>query len=182
METINTPETPNEDKILDGNLENQEGLKVTTAPPTQKKPTRVLLEILVYGREKDKKRIKNLVDALRAQMDKTRKGKKARLFTFIDKGENSFEEIRQGLIENACCKYYVFANTETSYAIDTSFVVDCLKRIKILEDAVSSVKTKGICVSKNDYTQQEIVEEKTEETIEHNGPYEEVIKSETKTE
>ena len=79
-------------------------------PEITQKVSKILLEVLVYGTEKNKTKIKELNDKLQNQIDKHRKSRsRVRVFWSINSNK-SLEETKQWLINNANCKYYVFAN------------------------------------------------------------------------
>lgn len=113
---------------------------------TEKAP-RVKLEILVYGTEKSKPKIKKMMDDLQIQIDKHKKGSYARILWYIDKGEKTDDEKKLWLSENCNSKFYIFA--ETTYAIKPNFITDCLKKINVAENALLALKTQGIIANKN---------------------------------
>ena len=53
--------------------------------------------------------------------------------------KKSLEETKQWLIDNANCKYYVFANKDNDYSISSDFVSASLLKIKKLEDSIKSM-------------------------------------------
>lgn len=109
---------------------------------TEKVPV-ILLEILVYGLEKDKTRIRSMLNELQKQLDKSRSNKhKARVFFYMDNGEMTDEQKQKHLIENSNCRYYVFA--PQSYIVPSTFVSDSLLKIKKLDTIMLSVKSSGI--------------------------------------
>jgi hypothetical protein len=66
----------------------------------------------------------------------------------MDKGEKTIEEKKEWFLENANCKYYVYANDGKTFAIDSEFVSKNLAKIKKLEDSIASMKQAGISVYK----------------------------------
>ena len=123
------------------NLEPQEGIEVKQKPP------RVLVEILVFGHDKDKAKVHNLNKELQEQLSKHRKTKnRVRVFWRINNDE-SIDEMKQWLVDNSECKYYIFATDGISYSIPSNFVVSIVDKIKKLEDSIASIRNSGICVS-----------------------------------
>jgi ribosomal protein L17 len=113
----------------------------------EKGVSKVYLEILSYGLEKDKKIIKKMFDKLQDEMAKIKKGKYCRILWYIDNGEKTEQEKQQWLIENAKCKYYVFA--PTNHKPQPHFVRDSLAKIMKLEQAYKSFNTSGIKLKQN---------------------------------
>lgn len=115
----------------------------------KQKVPRILLEIFVFGTEENKPAIKRLNDNLQEQMSKQRKNKnRVRILWYIDKGEKTIEEKKQWLEENANCKYFIYATDGEKYSIPSDFVRSTLIKIKKLEDAIESMKTSKIIISK----------------------------------
>ena len=114
-----------------------------TPEVTQKVP-KILLEILVYGTEKNKSKVKELNENLQKQIDKHRKSR-SRVRVFWSMNDNkSLEETKQWLIDNANCKYYVFANKDNDYNISSDFVSASLLKIKKLEDSIKAMNDSEI--------------------------------------
>ena len=128
--------------------------KVISTPEPQagievkQKPHRVLVEILVFGHDKDKTKVHNLNKELQEQLSKHRKTKnRVRVFWRVNNDE-SIEEMKQWLIDNSECKYYVFATDGSNYNIPANFVVSVVDKIKKLEDAITAMRNSGIVISK----------------------------------
>jgi hypothetical protein len=114
----------------------------------KQKPHRVLIEILVFGYEKDKPRIHELNKELQEQLSKHRKTKnRVRVFWRINNDE-TVEEMKQWLIDNSECKYYVFATDGSNYKVPSNFVVSIVDKIKKLEDSINALRNAQIEVSK----------------------------------
>lgn len=133
--------------------------------PQMKKAPRALLEILVHGKEEDKAKVKKMTTALQEQLSPPKIAKRARVFWMIDKGETTAEEKKKWLIENVNAKYYVFAPDD--YKVEKDFIKKALTRIQVFENALQSIKSAGVFVSKNK-------PEPVQEAVE--------VKDETKTE
>ena len=103
-----------------------------------------LLEILVYGEEENKKKIDKMIDDIQNQMDAHKRGKYSRILWFIDNGEKTNDEKKQWLIENAKCKYYIFA--PENYKVRRNWIQNILTKIKKLEDSFVSLKSSQVFI------------------------------------
>jgi len=122
--------------------EPQEGIEV------KQKPARILVEILVFGHEKDKPRIHELNKELQEQLSKHRKTKnRVRVFWRIN-NDDTIEQMKQWLIDNSECKYYVFATDGSNYKVPSNFVVSIVDKIKKLEDSIAAMRSSGIELSR----------------------------------
>jgi hypothetical protein len=114
------------------------------APQVTQKVPKILLEVLVYGTEKNKEKVKELNQNLQKQIDKHRKSRsRVRVFWSMN-DKKSLEETKQWLIDNANCKYYVFANKDNDYSISSDFVSASLLKIKKLEDSIKAMNDSEI--------------------------------------
>ena len=121
--------------------EPQEGIEI------KQKPARILVEILVFGHDKDKPKVHELNNELQKQISSHRKTKtRARVFWKINNDESN-EEMKQWLIDNSECKYYVFATDGSDYKISSNYVVSIVDKIKKLEDSIKSIKDSKIKLS-----------------------------------
>jgi hypothetical protein len=128
----------------------------------EQKVSRILLEILVYGIEEDKNKIKKLLDELQKQLMTKNSKRRARVLWYVDKGEKTDEEKAQWLFDNCKSKYYIFAHAKGKYFADKNFVRDALIKIKRFEDSYLAIKNSGICVSKNKIEPKEALQQKEE--------------------
>lgn len=126
---------------------------------TQKVP-KILLEVLVYGTQKQKEKVKELNENLQKQIDKHRKSRsRVRVLWYMDSGEKTIEEKKQWLIENSNCKYYVFANTDINHVVSSDFISSSLLKIKKLEDSIKAMNDAEIKLK----PKKVVVEEKFDE-------------------
>lgn len=110
---------------------------------------KILLEFFVFGTEDKKKQVKKLNEELQKQMDSHRKTRnRCRVLWYMDKGEKTPEEKKEWFMENAKCKYYIFANDGETFHVSNDFVVKTLEKVKKIEDAIVSLKKAGIMVHK----------------------------------
>ena len=126
----------------------------------KQKPHRVLVEILVFGHDKDKPKVHELNKELQEQLSKHRKTKnRVRVFWRINNDE-SHEEMKQWLIDNSECKYYVFATDGKNYIVPSNFVVSVVDKIKKLEDSITAMRNAQIEVSRKKAESSQVEEAK----------------------
>lgn len=119
--------------------------------------SRALLELFVYGHEKDKMKVKALNEELQKQMGKHLRKTKARvrILWYIEpttpqKGHKSKtdEEIIEWFMQNKKCKYHLFVNDGKTFTISSEFVMNALNSIKDFEKSFEKIKKIGIMISK----------------------------------
>lgn len=89
------------------------GINVTSLPP------RTLLEVLVYGHEKEKNEFaENILKKLEKQINETQHGNLVRIFWYLDAENKSESEIKEILLNNANASYVLFVNSETEVTDD----------------------------------------------------------------
>ena len=109
-------------------------------PEVSQTVPKILLEVLVYGSQKQKEKVKELNQSLQKQIDKHRKSRsRVRVFWCIKEDGKSIEDTKKWLIENSNCKYYVFANTDINHVISSDFISNSLLKIKKLEDSIKAM-------------------------------------------
>lgn len=116
-----------------------EGIKIDAIKP---KEQRVLLEILVIGEEKDRKRLDKMMEHIAKQLDFKKNAGRARIRYYIDKGEKTFEEKRDFLLDAMNCKYYIF--TGETISVYDNYVEDALNKIRLFEKQYKSMKDFGV--------------------------------------
>jgi hypothetical protein len=128
----------------------------TPQKPTikEQKTPFVLVELLVYGIEDEREKIKKMLDKLQEQMGKTKQGKYARVLWYIDKGEKTNEEKKEWLIENANARYNIF--TPEDYHIKPDYVKVMLGKIKKFSTALEDLKGAGVTFSKKKPIKEEV--------------------------
>jgi len=115
----------------------------------KQKVSKILLEICVFGKDKDKPKVHEMNMALQEQITKHRKARhRARVFWRINNDE-TYDQMKEWMIENSCCKYYVFATDGKDYSIKSDYVLSLVNKIQKLEDAVKAFKDSGIIISKS---------------------------------
>ena len=115
----------------------KDGLGVETKIP------KILIELLVFGVESDREKIKKMLEELDKQINASRKAKyRSRVLWYIDKGEKSVDEKKQWLIENSNCKYYLF--TPENYNVSPNYIKSLIDTIKSYEESIKNLKLKGV--------------------------------------
>jgi len=106
---------------------------------------KILIEILVFGLEKDKELIHESMINIQRQITKFKQDNRVRILFYLDKGEKSDEEKKKWLIDNSSCKYYVFLNEDNeNYYVSKEYVKDLTLTVKRLESSVDKMKEMGI--------------------------------------
>ena len=108
------------------------------------KISKILLELLVYGKETDKDKIQPFLEKIQKQLDTKKAKHRTRILWCLHKEEKPFDEINKWFMENANCKYYVYANTYDNYDISDDFVSSVLDKIKNFEKGYTELKKADI--------------------------------------
>lgn len=115
----------------------KDGLGVETKVP------KILIELLVFGLEKDRDKIKKMLEELDKQINASRKAKyRTRVLWYMDNGEKSVDEKKEWLIDNSNCKYYLF--TPENYVISSNYIKSLIDTVKSYEDSIKTLKLKGV--------------------------------------
>jgi hypothetical protein len=133
-------------------MENQ--LKQSEAIQTSmQQVSRVLLEVLVYGEENDKSKLKKFMEDIQDQIQNAKQSRRVRLLFYIDKGEKQDQEKIDWLIENSVCKYYLIVNPKDEqfkgYVVPKDYIKNCMKNIKTFEVSYDKMKTLGVTIKRN---------------------------------
>jgi hypothetical protein len=114
--------------------------------------SKILVELLVYGVESDKEKIRNFMQDFQDQIVKSKQSKRVRLLFYIDKGEKSDDEKKEWLIENSVCKYYIIINPRDEafkgFVVPKDYIKNCMKNIKMFEESFGKMKSIGITIKK----------------------------------
>jgi len=113
--------------------------------PTKESIPRILLEVFLYGEEKDKEKIKHTIDDLQRQLNQARANKnKARILWYIDNGEKSpFEKI-EWFYKNTNCKYFIIL--DGTVKVDKAYLKNTLQKIRTFEYSLSTLKSANIFI------------------------------------
>lgn len=118
-------------------------MKEAPQPQVTSKVPRILCELFVYGVEDEKPIIKENLEELQKQLDKTRRNRnKIRVCFYIDKGEKSVEEKIEWFKENGKCKYFIPMHGVKE--IKKGFITETLKKIRTFENSFNSLKKSNI--------------------------------------
>jgi hypothetical protein len=111
------------------------------------KVSRILCELLAYGTNDDKPKMKAMFAKIQKQINKSKTNKnKVRLLWYVDAGEKTIEEKRQCLIEESNCVFYVF--TPESYKVSDSYLIDIMRGINLFDRSLELMKKEGIKMKK----------------------------------
>lgn len=115
--------------------------------------SKILLEILVYGEEKDKEKLNQFMQDIQEQITKAKQSRRARILFYIDKGEKQDQEKIDWLIENSVCKYYLLVNPKDEqfkgFIVPKDYIKNCMKNIKTFEESYEKMKTLGVTIKRN---------------------------------
>ncbi len=123
-----------------------QGIDITTQVP------RIWLEILVIGYDDENMRstVSEFMNRIQRQILKFKVEDKVRVFFRLFSRDKDVELEKQWLVDNAKCKYYVFANKDPEdFYLDKEFVKNMTMPLKRLESAMELIKQHGIAISKN---------------------------------
>lgn len=117
------------------------------SPQTMKAP-KILCEVLIYGLEADKPKIKRMLDKLQRLIDKSKTNQnKVRALWYIDSGERSVEEKKQWLIEVSNCVFYVF--TPEDYKIADNYISNIMLGVNMFDNSLKLMRKEGIVMKKH---------------------------------
>ena len=115
--------------------------------------SKILLEILVYGEEKDKEKLNQFMQDIQEQITKAKQSRRTRILFYIDKGEKQDQEKIDWLIENSVCKYYLLVNPKDEqfkrFIVPKDYIKNCMKNIKTFEESYEKMKTLGVTIKRN---------------------------------
>lgn len=135
---------------------------VQGATISERKVSLIFLEILVQGLEVDKPRIKGMLNELTKQITDSRKSKnRVRVLWYIDKGEKTYEEKKQWLLDNTNSKYHIF--TPDNHSVDKNYVKTHLDKLQNFHKMWTDIIACGIVKTKRNPKFQESESQKIEE-------------------
>ena len=126
-------------------------------PKVKEDIPKILLEIFLYGEEKDKKKIRTVIEDLSKQLNQARTNKnKCRVLWYLDNGEKSVQEKLQWFDKNTNCKYFIALDgTKT---IKKNFIKDSLQKIRIFENSFNNLKSCSIKIfGKHDFSKKDSI-------------------------
>jgi len=103
---------------------------------------RIMLEILIYGENKDKAKIHAMSESINKQILKSKNKAFARQLFYIDNGEKTVEQKKEWLTEHARCAFQVFAPDD--YIVADNYVVNLLMGCKLFDRSIGLMKKAGI--------------------------------------
>jgi len=116
---------------------------VLPTPNVKETVPKILLEIFLYGEEKDKKKISTSIEELSKQLNQARANKnKCRVLWYLDNGEKNIQEKIEWFYENTNCKYFIAL--DGTKKVEKNFMKDSLQKIRTFENSFSNLKSTGI--------------------------------------
>jgi hypothetical protein len=114
--------------------------------PTMKAPL-ILCEVLAYGIEENKPKIKKMLDKMQRLIDKSKINQaKVRVLWYADNGEKTIEEKKQWLINESNCVFYVFAPED--HKIPDNYISNLMIGVNMFDRAIGVMKKEGIVMKK----------------------------------
>jgi len=112
------------------------------------KAPRILCEVLVYGEETDKGKIKRMLDKMQTLIDKSKTNQsKVRVLWYLDNGEKTIEEKKDWLIKESNCIFYVFAPED--YKIADNYINNIMIGVNMFDRSLGIMRKEGIVMKKN---------------------------------
>jgi len=110
----------------------------------KQKISKILLEILVYGKETDKDKIHALLQKIQKQLDTKKAKNRARILWRVEKEETTEDERHKWFMENTNSKYYIYVDKGENFDVSENYVDDLLDKIKNLEKSYEQLKKSNI--------------------------------------
>lgn len=115
--------------------------------PVKSKAPRILCELLVFGDESNKGKIKRMLDKLQKLIDKSKTNEsKVRVLWYIDNGEKTIEEKKDWLINESNCVFYVF--TPEDYKISDNYINNLMIGVNMFDRSLGLMRKEGIVMKK----------------------------------
>lgn len=116
------------------------------AAPQMKAPL-ILCEVLVYGTEDNKPKIKRMLDSIQKQINKSKTNQaKVRVLFYIDNGEKTIDEKKEWLINESNCVFYVFA--PESYKVPDNYITNLMIGVNMFDRSLPLMRKEGIVMKK----------------------------------
>jgi len=119
------------------------------------KASKILCELLVYGVESDKGKIKRMLDKLQRLIDKSKTNQsRVRALWYIDSGEKTIEEKKKWLIDNSNCIFYVFMPED--YKIADNYISNIMLGVNMFDNSLKLMRSEGVVMKKHIKKQDEV--------------------------
>lgn len=107
----------------------------------------ILCEVLVYGEEANKGKIKRMLEKLQKIIDKSKTNEsKVRVLWYIDNGEKTNDEKKDWLIQKSNCVFYVFAPED--YKIPDNYINNLMIGVNMFDRSLGLMRKEGIVMKK----------------------------------
>ena len=114
--------------------------------PAMKAPI-ILCEVLAYGLEENKPKIKKMLDKLQRLIDKSKTNQsRVRVLWYADNGEKTIEEKKEWLINQSNCIFYVFAPED--HKVPDNYINNLMIGVNMFDRAIGVMRKEGIVMKK----------------------------------
>jgi len=115
--------------------------------PAEMKAPRILCEVLVFGEESNKPKIKRMLDKMQKLIDKSKTNEsKVRVLWYMDNGELNTEGKKDWLINKSNCVFYVFAPED--YKISDNYINNLMIGVNMFDRSLGLMRKEGIVMKK----------------------------------
>lgn len=106
-----------------------------------------LCEILVYGNEENRDKMKMMLNKLQHQINKSKTNKnKVRILWYLGEENQTIEEKKEWLINESNCVFYVFA--PDTYKIPDNYITNLMIGVNLFDKSLGLMKKEGIVMKK----------------------------------
>ena len=125
--------------------------------PTQMKAPRILCEVLVYGEESNKAKIKSMLDKMQKLIDKSKTNQsRIRVLWYIDNGEKTIEQKKEWLVNESNCIFYVFAPED--YNLPPNYINNIMIGVNMFDRSLGIMRNDGVVMKKKQTKHEDEVE------------------------
>jgi hypothetical protein len=117
----------------------------------------ILCEILVYGLEKDKPKLKKMLDKLQKQIDNSKTNQsRVRILWYADNGEKTIEEKKEWLLNESNCVFYTFAPEDLNIA--NNYINNLMVGVNMFDRSIGIMRKDGVLRKKKQAKREDEVE------------------------
>lgn len=124
--------------------------------PKMKAPL-ILCEVLAYGTENNKSKIRNMLEKLQKQINNSKTNQsRVRILFYIDNEEKTIEEKKEWLINQSNCVFYAFAPED--YKIADNYINNLMIGVNLFDRSMKLIRKEGIVMKKKQSKMKDEVE------------------------
>jgi len=106
-----------------------------------------LCEILVYGNEENRDKMKMMLNKLQHQINKSKTNKnKVRILWYMGEENQTIEKKKEWLINESNCIFYVFA--PDTYKIPDNYIANLMIGVNLFDKSLGLMRKEGIVMKK----------------------------------